>query len=217
MNDFLRETYNSFADTYDVNRGAFDISEILNLFYSNLELENGKLLDLGCGAGEPVASYFLNNGWKVIGVDFSERMIELASKYAPKMEAIRGNMMEVEFESNQFDAITATYSIFHIPSELHSDLFSEMFKWLKPKGKVLFTYATKEYTGAEAFSGNKKFIDTELFYSHNKPAELFSELQRIGYHVESHEYHTICNETFLWVTAQKPGHIDESPLEGVHH
>ncbi len=83
----------------------------------DLEPENGKLLDLGCGAGEPVARYFINNNWHVIGVDFSERMIELASKYAPKMETIRGDIRNVQFESNQFDAITAAYSLFHIPSE----------------------------------------------------------------------------------------------------
>ena len=205
MSNSLRETYNSFADTYDVNREAFDISEILNLFSSNLESKRGKLLDLGCGAGEPVARYFIDNNWQVTGVDFSERMIELASKYAPKMEAIRGDIREVKFKSNQFDAITASYSLFHIPSELHADLFSKIFEWLKPKGKVLFTYATKEYTGAEVFSGYKKFIDTELYYSHKKPTELFCDLQRIGFNLESQEYHTICNETFLWVTAQKPG------------
>ena len=204
MSDLLRERYNSFADTYEANRGAFDISKILNAFHLSLGLDSGRLLDLGCGAGEPVASYFINKTWQVTGVDFSERMIELASKYAPKMEAIRGDIMEVNLASNQFDAITATYSLFHIPSEYHADLFSKIFEWLKPKGKVLFTYATQEYTGAEAFSGYKKFIDTELYYSHKKPTELLADLQGVGFNVESQEYHTICNETFLWVTAQKP-------------
>ncbi len=204
MSNSLQETYNKFADIYDVNRGAFDISNILNSFYMDLESENGVLLDLGCGAGEPVARYFINNNWRVTGVDFSERMLELAAKYAPQMKAIRDDFRNVQFESNQFDAITATYSLFHIPSEHHADLFSEIFEWLKPMGKVLFTYATKEYTGAEVFNGYKKFIDTELYYSHKKPQDLFSDLQRIGFKLEAHEYHTICNETFLWVTAQKP-------------
>ncbi|QUM80800.1 MULTISPECIES: bifunctional 2-polyprenyl-6-hydroxyphenol methylase/3-demethylubiquinol 3-O-methyltransferase UbiG [unclassified Moritella] len=204
MNNSLRETYNSFADTYDVNRGAFDISDILNSFYSNLASKSGKLLDLGCGAGEPVASYFIDNDWQVTGVDFSERMLELASKYAPKMKAVRSDISDVKFKSNEFDAVTATYSLFHIPSELHVDLFSEIFKWLKPKGKLLFTYATKEATGVEEFSGYIKFMDTEFYYSHKKPAELFCDLQRIGFTIEAQEYHTICNETLLWITAQKP-------------
>jgi len=204
MSDSLQETYNGFADTYEANHGAFDITEILNRFHSSLEPEIGKLLDLGCGAGEPVARYFLNNNWQVTGVDFSERMIELAAKYAPKMVAIRGDIREVKFEPNQFDAVTATYSLFHIPSQLHAELLSEVFQWLKPKGKVLFTYATREYTGAEEYSGYKEFMGTELYYSHKKPTELYDDLQRIGFNLESHEYHTICNETFLWVTAQKP-------------
>jgi len=204
MSNSLRETYNDFADTYDANRGAFDISEILDLFYSSLALNHGTLLDLGCGAGEPVAGYFIDNNWHVTGVDFSERMIELASKYAPKMAAITDDITNVKFKPNRFNAVTATYSLFHISSERHIELFSSIFQWLKPKGQFLFTYATKEYTGSEVFDGYKKFIDTELYYSHKKPTELFSDLQNVGFNLTSHSYHTICNETFLWVSVQKP-------------
>lgn len=206
MSKTLQETYNNFADIYDVNRGAFDITEILNVFYSKLEpdLKHAHLLDLGCGAGEPVARYFLDNHWKVTGVDFSERMLELATKYAPKMDAVLSDINNVKFKPNQFDAITATYSLFHIPYDLHKELFLKIYQWLKPNGKFLFTYATQEYTGEEKFTGYKKFIDTELFYSHKKPEEMISDLQAIGFEILNQKYHTICDETFFWVTVHKP-------------
>ena len=203
MGTSLSEVYNGFAETYEFNRGSFDISQILEKFSHLLPQNSGELLDLGCGAGEPVARYFINKGWKVTGVDFSERMLELSAKYAPEMLAIRGDIREVEFQQSQFDAITATYSLFHIPAEEHANIFRKIHRWLKPNAKVLFTYATEKYTGAKKFNGYKRFIDTDLFYSHVTPEELNSTLVEIGFDINSAEYHTICNETFLWMTASK--------------
>jgi len=131
-------------------------------------------------------------------------MLELASKYVPEMNTISNDIREVEFGPNKFDAITATYSLFHIPAKVHAEIFGKFFDWLRPNGRILFTYATKDYTGSETFSGYKKFIDTELYYSHKSQKELICDLEDIGYEIESAENHCICNETFLWVTAKKP-------------
>lgn len=49
----LPEIYDGFADIYEENRGLFDMSEVFKGFYGLLGFEKGKLLDLGCGAGEP--------------------------------------------------------------------------------------------------------------------------------------------------------------------
>lgn len=204
MTTSLNDIYNQFAETYDSNRGSFDISKILDRFYRVVGHEKGQLLDLGCGAGEPVACYFINKGWQVTGVDFSERMLALAAKYAPEMNTIHGDIRDVEFSSGQFDAITATYSLFHLPSEEHPEVFRKILQWLKPGGKMLFTYATKEYTGSETFSGYKNFIDTHLYYSHKRPNELLADLEKIGFAIDAMDYHTIGDETFLWVTANKP-------------
>ncbi len=200
----LPEIYDKFADIYEANRDTFDISSILHSFYKGLECTKGTLLDLGCGTGEPVARFFIDNQWQVTGVDFSKRMIELASKYAPEMEMITNDFRNVQFGYNHFDAVTATYSLFHIPSENQANLFAKIFQWLKPKGKFLFTYATKEYTGSDIFSGYKTFMGHDLYYSHKTPDEVLNDLQHIGFTIETSQYHTICDETFLWITVQKP-------------
>ena len=142
----------------------FDMEEVLHPFYKCLGIEKGKLLDLGCGAGEPFARFFIDRGWKVTGVDFSKGMLELASTYVPEMETIQADMCEVEFEPNQFEAITAIYSLFHVSSKEHATLFDKIYRWLRPKGKALFTYATKEYTGSDEFDGYKEFMKQKLYY-----------------------------------------------------
>jgi cyclopropane fatty-acyl-phospholipid synthase-like methyltransferase len=204
VNITLREIYDGFAGTYEENRGLFDMTEVFNSFYTRLEVEKGRLLDLGCGAGEPFPRFFIDRGWRVTGVDFSERMLGLASKYVPKMQTIHADMREVQFEPNQFEAITAIYSLFHVPSNDHAALFDKFYQWLWPKGKALFTYATKEYTGSNQFDGYKKFMERELYYSHNSPDKLYADLERIGFNIESTDYRNIGNEIFLWVTVSKP-------------
>ncbi len=201
----LQKIYDGFAETYDQNRGLFDMTEVFESFYGCLDVKTGNLLDLGCGAGEPFARLFVDRGWTVTGVDFSQRMLELASKYVPEMKTIHADMRQVEFEPNQFDAIIATYSLFHIPSNEHATLFEKLYSWLRPNGKALFTYATKEYTGSVEFDGYINFMGQDLYYSHTSPEKLYSILQSIGFQIESTNYRNIGDETFLWVTVSPKG------------
>lgn len=203
MNTSLLKIYDGFAQTYEENRGLFDMTEVFNSFYEELGSKKGRLLDLGCGAGEPFPRLLIDRGWKVTGVDFSGKMLELAAKYVPEMKTIQSDMLKVEFEPNQFDAITAIYSLFHVPSTDHLSLFEKFYKWLVPQGKALFTYATQEYTGQTEFDGYKEFMGQELYYSHKKPEELYTDLEQIGFNIESRIYREIGGETFLWVTMSK--------------
>ena len=200
----MQKIYDQFADTYDQNRGLFDMSEIIDDFFRRLPGQPGRLLDLGCGAGEPFPAYFIARGWQVTGVDFSSRMLALAHRYQPDMKTILADIRDVEFPDETFDAITAIYCLFHIEHEKHRDIFQKIFRFLKPGGKSLFTYATKEYTGAEIFNGYKEFMGEKLFYSHTAPGNLSAILKSIGFTIESEQYRNIGGETFLWMTIAKP-------------
>lgn len=70
MDITLREIYDGFAETYEENRGLFDMTEVFDPFYAGLKVKQGRLLDVGCGAGEPFARLFIDHGWTVTGVDF---------------------------------------------------------------------------------------------------------------------------------------------------
>ncbi|HOU57003.1 MAG TPA: methyltransferase domain-containing protein [Smithellaceae bacterium] len=205
MSGDLRQIYDRFADTYEQNRGLFDMSEVIDDFSRRLPQRPGRLLDLGCGAGEPFPAFFITRGWRVTGVDFSSRMLELARHYQPNMETVEADIRNVEFPDRQFDAVTAIYCLFHIEHEKHGGIFQKIFRWMKPAGKLLFTYATKEYTGAEIFNGYKEFMGEKLFYSHTTPGNLAAILKTIGFTIESETYRNIGGETFLWMTVAKPG------------
>lgn len=203
MEQNLRESYDRFAAIYEKQRGEFDMIELFERFFTGLEVENGALLDLGCGAGEPFSRWFLERRWRVTGVDFSSEMLALARRYAPGMQTVQSDMCDVDFAENSFDAIIASYSLFHVPREKHPLLFRRFVKWLRPGGQALFTYATQEYTGAPVFDGMKEFLGYSLFYSHDEESTLLANLEQSGLKVRSACLHEIGGETFLWVTVQR--------------
>ena len=200
----LREIYDGFAETYEANRGLFDMSGILEPFFHRLPPRPGRLLDLGCGAGEPFPRFFLDRGWDVTGVDFSPRMLELAARYAPRMHTLCADLADVDFPPAAFDAVTCIYALFHVPRARHPPLFQRLFRWLRPGGKVLFTYATRDYTGADEFEGTKEFMGQRLFYSHTTPENLRTQLDAAGLVPDAFDRRAIGGETFLWVTASRP-------------
>ena len=204
MKSTLRDIYDEFAVIYESNRGLFDMTPVLGSFFAGLGRERGRLLDLGCGAGEPFPRYFLDRGWEVYGVDFSKKMLHLAAQYAPGMHTICDDMLDVEFAPAQFDAITCIYSLFHVPRARHPELFAKFNRWLRPGGQVLFTYATRAYTGADEFEGEKEFMGQQLFYSHTTPENLRAQLADAGLAGRAFDFRDIGGETFLWVTADRP-------------
>ena len=204
MKSTLRDVYDQFAAAYEANRGLFDMTPVLNPFFAGLGKAKGRLLDLGCGAGEPFPRYFLDRGREVVGVDFSANMLRLAARYAPEMRSICADMTEVEFAPAQFDAVTCIYALFHVPRARHLALFAKFHRWLRPGGQILFTYATRAYTGADEFEGEKEFMGQRLFYSHATPKNLRVQLEAAGLAVRAFDFRDIGGETFLWITAARP-------------
>jgi len=204
----LCSIYDGFAHTYAEGRGVFDVSEVLEELVGRLPAV-GELLDLGCGAGEPVATTFLARRWRVTGVDASHGMLVLAEKYAPSMSRVLGDMRDVDLPAESFDAVTAVYSLFHLPGADQPLMFRRMRSWLRPGGVALFTYASRGYTGSERFEGTLPFMGYDLPYSHGTPEELAAQLCDAGFDLVEMSERTIGGESMLWVTVRRPGSVPQ--------
>ena len=130
----VRSGYNSCAAAYHQARSAEATSELD--FLLNRLVNGASVLDIGCGAGVPVA-LALSERFEVTGVDISDSMIELARANVPAGRFIRADVMTVAFKPSTFDAVTAFYSIFHLPRSEHQALFHRIHEWLGVGGYLL--------------------------------------------------------------------------------
>jgi ubiquinone/menaquinone biosynthesis C-methylase UbiE len=104
----VAEGYDKIAEAY-VER--FGISSVRQFWLDELiaRLSVGaSVLDLGCGAGLPVARDLRRRDFAVTGIDGSRRQIELARRNVPAAEFIQADMISAEFASASFDAVSLT-------------------------------------------------------------------------------------------------------------
>ncbi len=139
--EIVRKGYNKVAEKlqeiFSVEREGREEFNLLADFTSRIPLA-GQVLDAGCGNG--VYSRYLSDKFKVIGVDISEKQIDLARQNAPKAKFICEDMTKINFPDKYFDGIFSYYAIIHIPREEHYDLLSNFYRMLKFNGVVLLVF-----------------------------------------------------------------------------
>ena len=73
----------------------------------------GTVLDIGCGAGQPIAAYLIAHGYDVTGVDSSPTMIELARANFPDRDWLVADMRYLALR-RRFQGLIAWDSFFHL-------------------------------------------------------------------------------------------------------
>lgn len=142
----VRRGYDGVAETYAAERsGDGHGSDILDQFLRLLP-ESARILDAGCGQGEPVLRK-LSASATAIGVDFSRAQLELATENAPGASLLQGDMTRLPVRDNAFDAITTYHSLIHIPIDEHRTVIDEFARVLKPNGRLLLSEGPNEWSG----------------------------------------------------------------------
>ena len=104
------------------------------------------MLDLGCGAGQ-LAHYLATRGAaEVIGVDVSERMLELArAQWAHRRVSYqRVSIEEVSFAPAHFDPVVSVLALRYVDD--YRRLVARIAEWLVPGGVVLYSTEHPIYT-----------------------------------------------------------------------
>jgi len=92
-----------------------------------------RVLDACCGTGD-LAVAAARAGGRVTGLDFSERMLERARRKSLAIEWIRGDLLELPFESAAFDAATVGFGVRNV-ADLERAL-AELCRVLRPEGRL---------------------------------------------------------------------------------
>jgi len=138
---------------------------------------HGKILDIGCCSTAQQARFFRDNDYKVTSIDLSKNCIETARQNFKNIDFRQMDMVEMDFESNTFDAINAFYSIIHIPDEKLNGLFSDFNKILKLNGVIAITVHAGDFYGY--YDEN----ETPVFYRTYTQDELKLYLDKCGFEI----------------------------------
>lgn len=132
-----RDDYNLIAEHFARTRYYIwnDIEEATK----NFDLNNKKVLDLGCGNGR-LYEFLTSKGVKYTGLDLSEKLIKIAKNKYPEGSFVSGNLLNTPFKDGEFDFIYCVATLHHIPSkELREKAIKEIYRILKPGGQIFFT------------------------------------------------------------------------------
>eukprot|EP00927_Polykrikos_kofoidii_P079621 TRINITY_DN76413_c0_g1_i1.p1 TRINITY_DN76413_c0_g1~~TRINITY_DN76413_c0_g1_i1.p1 ORF type:complete len:245 (-),score=53.31 TRINITY_DN76413_c0_g1_i1:9-743(-) len=211
----IKEGYERCADQYLAEHAQYDPGDMrlptLRTVLASLP-HGAHVLDIGCGAGVPVAKAVVEdlNELRVTGVDLSERMVALAREQVPSERArfLCCDMSEVELPEDTYDAVTAFFSIFHLPRAEHGGMFRKVAGWLRAGG--VFVFNIGEDTGE--VSCEDDFVGVPMVWSCFGQEGTAALLREVGLIVESIERRSATatdavdkeGVVFVFFTARKP-------------
>ena len=137
-------------------------------------LGHRRVLDLGCGAGRPLAEYLLDRGCMVTGVDASRPMIELFARIAPRAVALHADMRTLRL-NQEFDLILAWDSFFHLSPDDQRAMFP-VFSDHAASGAVLLMT-----TGPQAGEAIERIGEADLYHASLDPQEYRALFEAHGF------------------------------------
>jgi putative AdoMet-dependent methyltransferase len=113
---------------------------VLGHVHNMISVDNyTKILDIGIGTGQLTYELYKKGG-QIYGVDFSEKMLELAREKMPKAEFYKfdfNNGVPEELKGMEFDYIVSSYAIHHIDDRQKVGYIKELGNILKDKGEII--------------------------------------------------------------------------------
>jgi len=185
INLLTQQAYNLAAQKYhdlfhnEMNEKEYD-RKLLNSFAARFN-KDSLICDAGCGPSAHIGRYLFDKGIKVIGVDISEKCIELAQLNNPDMKFKCADISSMPFDVSSFDGIISYYSIINTPKIYVSKVFDEFRRVLKPEGYLLV--AVKAGT-TEGYIDDLLGIKTKIYSTLFTQDEIVAYFSQAGFLLE---------------------------------
>lgn len=132
------DTYNKSADAlakkFD-SQGA-RIDDIKYVF-SMCGKSNPSVVEIGCGNGRDAAEICKHTD-TYLGMDISEKLLEIAKKNLPGTNFVLADVETFEFPSNM-DIVFAFASLIHVPKESFKEIMTKLFSSVQKNGLVFIS------------------------------------------------------------------------------
>ncbi len=189
------QKYDLIADDFAAMRDSFNTEKKYLDLLKNYLKPADEILDLGCGHGF-LASYLLEQQFKVTGVDASEKLLKIARKNNPKMTCLYGDIQSIKIDK-KYDAIVEWWCLFHLNKQDQLQMFKRFSDWLKPNGILEFTTGDSDHEAIDS-----TMLNQPLFFCSHLPGIYEKALKENGFEILLKESD---QETHLVWIARKRG------------
>ena len=185
INALTIQAYNLAAQKYhdlfhnEMNEKEYD-RKLLDSFAARFN-KDSLICDAGCGPSGHIGKYLFDKGIKVVGVDISEKCVELARINNPEMKFECADISSMPFDENTFDGLISYYSIINTPKIYVNRIFSEFRRVLKPDGCLLV--AVKAGT-TEGYIDDLLGLKTKIYSALFTKDEIVSYFEEAGFSLE---------------------------------
>ena len=171
--------YERHAQAFDARRGRTLFEKPWLDRFASLLSPGARILDLGCGTGEPIAHYLAGKGFSLTGVDSAPSMIALCRARLPDQDWIVADMRTLAL-GRGFDGILAWDSFFHLAFDDQRRMFEIFREHSAPGAALLFTSGPAYGEAIGSFEGEP------LYHASLAPSEYESLLSAHGFQVAKH-------------------------------
>ncbi len=161
----VQAMFNAIARSYDLNNRVHsmwrDVAWRKLAVKKAIVNDGDRVLDVACGTGDLTQAFATGSrAESVVGVDFTEGMLEIAEhKRSKLMKALRGRVsyqqgdaMDLQFEDASFDVVSIAFGIRNVQEPAKA--VGEFFRVLKPGGRlVILEFDTPRNPLVRRFNG----------------------------------------------------------------
>lgn len=150
-NENFFDGYKKIRDNAINANNLFEIPAMNSLLPN---LENKKVLDLGCGFGEHCMQYVQAGASKVVGIDISEKMLDIARKENsnPLITYLNMPMEDISAFDEKFDVVVSSLAFHYV--EDFTGVVQNVYKLLNDNGTFIFS---QENPLCTCFSGGNRW------------------------------------------------------------
>lgn len=158
--------YNDSAEMWANNWYNNDtLLPFLNKLLKYLNKDTPRILDLCCGAGYE-SMRLKNLGAKVVGIDLSDKSLEIAKQKNPDINFYKRDMLDSYVDLGNFDGITCIAGIVHLQDMQLELAFKNMYEVLNNNGYLLLVF--REGSGIKETTEYNNEIYNRNFVYHSK-------------------------------------------------
>ena len=158
---------------------------------------HASILDIGCGSGEPISRYLIEQGCDVTGVDSSPELIAICQGHFPGRNWFVQDMRALSL-ARAFDGLLAWDSFFHLCPQDQRGMFAIFKAHAAPGAALMFTSGPK---GGVAIGS---YQNEPLYHASLDGAEYVALLNENGFEIIAHVVaDPTCGAHTIWLAQRR--------------